>query len=159
MIRNRRKPKAGQPQAFCVTPSRAARRLGLDIVPCVVVDDDLRAELAMIDDNLCRAELIPADWASQTARRKAIYIELHPETAHGGDRRSDQVANLSTRSFADETAEATGKDARTIRRDAERGEKVTEAALNLVRGTAASSARPDTECASLLAVEIGDAPV
>lgn len=84
----------------------------------------------MIDEKLCRAELSPADRAQQTARRKAIYVELHPETAHGGDCRFDQVANLSTRSFADETAEATGKDARTIRRDAERREKVSEEALN-----------------------------
>lgn len=116
---------------------RAARRLGLDFVPCVVVeDDDLRAELAMIDENLCRAELSPADRASQTARRKAIYLELHPETAHGGDRKSDQVAEFATRSFVAETAEAVGKAERTVRLDAERGEKVTDEALNLVRGTA-----------------------
>lgn len=95
-----------------------------------------RSGLAIIDENLCRAKLSPADRAAQTARLKAIYEELRPETRHGGDRRSDQVDNLSTRSFADETAEATGKDARTIRRDAERGEKVSEEALNLVRGTA-----------------------
>ena len=116
---------------------RAARKLGLEAVPCSLVeDDDLHAELAMIDENLCRAELTPADRASQTARRKAIYLELHPETGHGGDRRSDQVDNLSTRSFASSTAEAIGKDERTVRRDAERGEKVCEEALNLVRGTA-----------------------
>lgn len=29
---------------------------------------------------------------------------MHPETGHGGDRKSDQVDNLSTRSFAAETA-------------------------------------------------------
>lgn len=89
----------------------------------------------MIDENLCRAELSPSERAAQTARRKAIYIELHPETAHGGDRRSVQVGKLSTRSFADETADATGKDARTVRRDAERGEKVCDEALRLVRHT------------------------
>jgi ParB-like chromosome segregation protein Spo0J len=116
---------------------RAARKLGLESVPCVVVDDDdLRAELAMIDENLCRAELSPADRAAQTARRKAIYLELHPETAHGGDRRSDQVADFATRSFVSETAGTSGKAERTVRLDAERGEKVCEEALNLVRGTA-----------------------
>lgn len=39
----------------------------------------------MIDENLCRAELSPSDRARQTARRKAIYLELHPETAHGAN--------------------------------------------------------------------------
>jgi hypothetical protein len=46
-----------------------------------VVGDYLHAELAMIDENLCRVELSPSDRARQTARRKAIYLELHPETA------------------------------------------------------------------------------
>jgi hypothetical protein len=50
--------------------------------------------------------------------------ELHPETKHGGDRKSDQVDKLSTRSdrFTAATAEATGRDERTIRRAAARGE-------------------------------------
>jgi ParB family chromosome partitioning protein len=57
---------------------RAARKVGLETVPCSVVeDDDLHAELAMIDENLCRAELSAADRAKQTARRKAIYEKLH----------------------------------------------------------------------------------
>lgn len=117
---------------------RAARKLGLEAVPCVVVDDnDLHAELAMIDENLCRAELSPADRASQTARRKAIYEELHPETRHGGDRASRQVGDLvEAERFTAETASATGKSERAVQRDAERGEKVCEPALALVRGTA-----------------------
>jgi hypothetical protein len=82
--------------------------------------------------------LSPADRASQTARRKAIYIELHPETAKGvagAGARWDATDNLSTASFAASTAEAVGKDERTVRRDAERGEKVCEEALALIRGT------------------------
>ncbi len=110
--------------------------IGLRQVPCIIVDDDdLHAELAMIDENLMRAELSASERASSTARRKAIYLELHPETAHGGDRKSDQVDNLSTRSFSAETAKATGKDERTIRRDAERGEKVVPEAMNKIAGT------------------------
>ena len=65
----------------------AAKRLGLEVLPCIIVqDDDLRAELAMIDENLCRAELSPAEAALQTARRKEIYEALHPEVA--SDRKS-----------------------------------------------------------------------
>jgi len=128
-------------EAFEVTAGshrlRAARKLGLESVPCVVVeDDDLRAELAMIDENLMRAELSPADRAKGTARRKAIYLELHPETAQGvaGGNARQGVAtdNLS---FADATADATGRNARTVQRDAERGEKISERALAAVSGT------------------------
>ncbi len=53
-----------------------------EIAAIVTDDDDLHAELAMIDENLVRTELSPAERAQQTARRKAIYLALHPETAH-----------------------------------------------------------------------------
>lgn len=111
----------------------ACKRLGLvDITADIIESDDLHAELAMIDENLCRAELSPSDRAKQTARRKAIYIELHPETAHGKASPSKDD-NLS--SFADETAKAIGKDKRTVQRDAERGEKVIDEVIDLIRDT------------------------
>ncbi|BAU93425.1 methyltransferase-like protein KIAA1627 homolog [Methylorubrum populi] len=116
---------------------RACRKLGLELVPCIVVaDDDLRAELAMIDENLMRAELSPADRARGTARRKAIYEELHPETRHGVNQHdsSRQVGDCSER-FSAETAAATGRSERAVQRDAERGEKISERALALVAGT------------------------
>lgn len=116
---------------------QASKSLGLVEIACdVVSDDDLHAELAMIDENLCRAELSPSDRARQTARRKAIYIELHPETMQhvaGGLARHEVASdNLS---FAAATAEATGRDQRTVQRDAERGEKVLDEVLDLIRGT------------------------
>lgn len=114
----------------------AARRIGLAAIPCIVYDnDDIHAELVMIDENLMRVDLRPSERAQQTVRRKEIYEILHPETKHGGDRVSEQVDNLSTCSFADATAKATGKDPRTVRRDAERGEKVIDEVLDLIRGT------------------------
>jgi ParB family chromosome partitioning protein len=111
----------------------ASKSLGLtDIDADIVAADDLHAELAMIDENLCRAELSPSDRASQTARRKAIYLELHPETGHG-KATANKDDNLS--SFASETAKASGRDERTVQRDAERGEKIVPAVLTYIAGT------------------------
>ena len=103
-------------------------------MPCIIVtDDDLHAELAMIDENLMRAELSPADRASGTARRKAIYLELHPETANGatggGHNQLRQVGEAADR-FTAETASATGRSERAIQRDAERGEKISPAVIS-----------------------------
>lgn len=121
---------------------KAARKIGLETVPCIVADDDdLHAELAMIDENLQRAELTPAERASYTARRKAIYETLHPETVLGAALKRGvespyrQVGETADR-FTASTAEATGKSERTIQRDAERGEKITEQALSVLKGTA-----------------------
>ena len=50
---------------------------------------------------------------------------LHPETRHGGDRRSDQATKLVTRSatsFVDATAQATGMSPTSIRRVVARGD-------------------------------------
>lgn len=116
---------------------RAALKLGLETLPCVVVaDDDIDAEIAMIDENLSRAELSPADRAAQTARRKVLYEKKHPGTAHGVNQhdRSRQVGDSSERFTADAAA-ATGKSERAIQRDAERGEKISDRALQLVAGT------------------------
>lgn len=117
----------------------ACRNLGLaEIEAIVVTDDDLHAELAMIDENLCRAELSPADRAKQTARRKAIYLELHPETAHGANLEGAGVANSATPEtprFTKATAAVTGQSERAVRLDAERGEKVFDEAYELLRGT------------------------
>ncbi|MGR7993869.1 ParB/RepB/Spo0J family partition protein [Xanthobacter sp. ZOL 2024] len=108
-----------------------------DTIPCVVRnDDDLRAELVMIDENLCRAELSPAQKSYQVARRKEIYEALHPEARHGvagaiGRWNADD--NLSS-AFSDATAQATGLNKRTIQRDAARGEALGET-LKDIAGT------------------------
>lgn len=117
----------------------AHRRLGLVDVTCVVVtDDDLHAELAMIDENLCRADLSPADRAKQTARRKAIYLELHPETGQGkANAKEIQSLDVSERTpaFVDSTAAMTGRSRSAVAADVDRGAKVIDEVVDLIRGT------------------------
>lgn len=115
----------------------ACQMLGLAEIECIVTnEDDLHAELSMIDENLCRNELSPAERASQTARRKAIYLELHPETAqHVAGGRARQETASDNLSFAAQTAKATGRDERTVQREAERGEKVIPEVIDMITGT------------------------
>jgi hypothetical protein len=116
----------------------ALRQLGRPHVDAIImIGNDRQAQLWEIDENLCRNELTPAERASHVARRKAIYLELNPETNHGANAGgpSGQFVQTEKPSFAAETASATGKDERTVRRDAERGEKVIPEVINLITGT------------------------
>lgn len=69
---------------------------------------------------------------------RGIYEALHPESRSGVAgavaQWSSATDNLSTASFAEATA-AAGRDARTVRRDAERGEKIAPDVLACVAGT------------------------
>jgi ParB-like chromosome segregation protein Spo0J len=122
----------------------AARQLGLETVPCIIVeDDDLHAELAMIDENLMRSELDAAQRAKQTARRKAIYVILYPETAKGAAQAAGMNEALGrggkvcrdVPTFVADTVSSISKSERAVRLDAERGEKISEQALDRVAGT------------------------
>lgn len=97
-------------------------------------------QMAMVDENLCRAELSPSDRARQTTRRKAIYLELYPETENGINQHSSlrQLSEPSQRFIAD-TAKVTGQSERVVQRvvqrDAERGQKILPEVLDMIRGT------------------------
>lgn len=118
-----------------------------ETIPAIITDDnDLRAELAEIDENLIRNEYSPAERAIAIARRKSIYETLHPETAHGGNRKSsrqigdlkedDEAGEEVADRFTEATAESTGRSERSVQRDAHRGEAVGSDTLQRVIGTA-----------------------
>lgn len=121
----------------------AMKQLGREYIAAIIRnEDDLDAELWEIDENLCRAELTPADRALFVFRRKEIYLMKHPDTANGatgnGRPKLRQVGEATVdepKRFSAATAEATGQSERAIQRDAERGEKISEKALRMLRGT------------------------
>ena len=138
-----RKTEGGWEVVAGVHRLQAHKQLGLVEIEAVEADDDdLMAELAMIDENLCRAELSPSDRARYTARRKAIYEDLHPEARPGAVRAhaanvamGHDVGDKLSPTFTQETSALTGKNIRSVQRDVQRGEKVLGEVLDLIRHT------------------------
>lgn len=78
-----------------------------------------QARMAEIDENLYRADLSDLDRAVFLAEKKRLYEAMHPETRHGGDRRSDQVAIFGDKialRFTSEVVERLGLSERSIQR-------------------------------------------
>lgn len=119
----------------------ACRRLGLAEIPAHVVElGELERQIAECDENLCGTKLTPSEKALFTKRRKQAYEALHPETRNGatgiGRDKVRQVgeANPAERFTAD-TAAKTGESERVVQRNAERGERISQEALEVIRGT------------------------
>lgn len=113
----------------------ACERLGLAEIEAQVLQlSELERQIAECDENLCATQLTPSERAMFTKRRKEAYEALHPETRHGGDRDpSRQVGDLPR--FTEDTASKTGQSERAVQRDAERGAKIDDVALSIVKGT------------------------
>ena len=95
----------------------AARRLGWDSIEAELVEcSDDEALLLEINENLARRSLTVLEEALFLAQHKDVYERLHPETKHGGDRRS-QTAKFAVRSvpFSAAAASDLKKSERTIR--------------------------------------------
>jgi N6-adenosine-specific RNA methylase IME4 len=126
----------------------AVRKLGHDTIDAIVRSgiDLERAQLAEIDENLVRADLTPAERSLHLAEREKIYEKLYPETKRGvaggkarhatDDSATGQLTakmsvaepSAAKASFAESTAQATGKSTRTIHREVERAAKIADLA-------------------------------
>lgn len=122
----------------------AAARLGWGRIEAMVVDaDEDESAMIEIDENLARAELTALDRALFIAARKTLHERLNPAARHGGDRKSgkynksnsDQVLNISTRSFTATTAKRTGVSESMVRRAAMIGKHLTPALVGALAGT------------------------
>ena len=117
----------------------AAKLLGWTEIECNVCElDELHAELAEIDENVVRTGLSDLELSELLARRKKIYETLHPETRHGGDRKSEEIKSSicrddSAKSFAEDTAEKMGVSPRTVERSVQIAENLTPEAKEVLR--------------------------
>lgn len=94
----------------------ACQRLGIEVRAEVVDCDDLYARLMEIDENLFRRELNPLDRAVFLADRKAVYLELYPETRNGAHGHNKGKNEKLTMSFSTSTSQKTGMSPATIKR-------------------------------------------
>ncbi len=115
---------------------RAAQIAKLNGLRCIITDaDEAEQRLREIDENLIRHELTALDRARFLAERKRIYEALNPGAKRGGDRRSDQTANLAVWSFSADFAEKAGLSERSIRRAVALAEALAPDAIVRVRDT------------------------
>lgn len=114
----------------------AAKQLGWVVIDAIVVDDDIshmEAELLEIDENLCRAELTPAQRAAAIKRRREIWVQLHPNNS-GTNCPTIQRGPGMPSQFAAETAVVSGETKRDINRHLSRAEALGDDLLK-VAGT------------------------
>src|ERR1035437_2840986 len=96
--------------------------------------------LAEIDENLIRRDLTPSQRAKLGARRKAAYLEVHPETGNGkapgaGRGKAPKNAKFApSPSFVADTARAAGRSKRSVEMDVARA-MALGADLDRVAGT------------------------
>jgi len=124
----------------------ACKLLRWKTIPATIHDlDDLRAELAELDENLVNNRHTAAEEARCLKRRKEIYLLLHPETKQGGDRGNqytgaktttcrfgkssgdgEEISASDNLSFAENTASTTGKSTRTVERAVKLAEGISD---------------------------------
>ncbi len=122
----------------------AAKRLGWTAIKCTVSNlEGLQAELAEIDENFVRKDLSDDEFRELLLRRKEIYESLHPETRHGGDRKSEKIKGAkcalgSAPSFIEDTAEKLNVHPATVRREIQTAKNLTPEAKEIIKGSKVS---------------------
>lgn len=119
----------------------AIKLLEWQSVECTVSSlEGLKAELAEIDENFVRNDLSTLEYSEMLLRRKEIYEMLHPETKHGGDRKSEEIKTTkcrfdSTKSFVQDTAEKLGVVPRTVERQIQTAKNLTPETKEIIKDT------------------------
>lgn len=115
----------------------ACKQLGWQTIDVTVLSlNEVDTELAEIDENLIRNELLVLERSEQLVRRKELYEVKYPQTKHGaiGNGRS-RDAQSATLNFAKDTAKKTNKSARTISKDIQIAKRIPAELREKIRET------------------------
>jgi len=119
----------------------AAKLLGWESIDTVeIAGDSLTAQLAEIDENLCRSELTPTQEGEHLARRKEVWEAMREAEAQSGqvdpiESKRDDGKGHRSEGFASATSASTGKSKEAINRAIRRATEVCQEARDLIRGT------------------------
>lgn len=142
----------------------ACKLLGWTEIPAIIEDvGGAAAELAEIDENLCRRELSALERAEHIAKRKRLWSEIEavrvaaaPPPADGEKKKgkkADKPREPELTAFVDDTARRTGKAKRAIKEELKIGEMPVEV-RDTIRETPISNNKRE-----LLALTKMEAPV
>ena len=123
-------------------PSASPVRTPVRIPAVVLTGDALHAQLAEIDENLCRANLTPTQEAEHLAKRKEIWEAMQAAKSDATCITLPKTGRGNTQ-FAADTAKATGVDKSTVTRAVRRATEVCQEARDLIRGTKLDAKRPE----------------
>lgn len=141
----------------------ACRALDIKKIPALVLKlDELRTELAEIDENLIRNELSVLERGEHMKRRKEIYETLNPETRKGAKNQYTKVLNPdsgSSKSFIDDTADKTGKSRTVIAEEVRIADKIAAPLRDRLRGTETAKSKADLMAIASLDLETQGAVV
>lgn len=110
-------------------------------VECTVSSlEGLQAELAEIDENFVRNDLSTLEYGEMLLRRKEIYEMLHPNSKHGGDRKSEKIKSAKCKvdfekSFIEDTAEKLGVHPCTVARQIQTAKNLTPETKEIIKDT------------------------
>ena len=147
---------------YGATRLAAHRTLERKTISAAIRDlDDLRVELAEIDENITRHNLTGVEEAKALARRKEIYELLHPETkvgnaqAAGSNRvQGKHVSDKLSPTFSKDTAARTGKSPRSVERMVKIGKNLDDKATKILAGTPSANNMTTLDKLSRLPAEL-----
>jgi ParB family chromosome partitioning protein len=132
----------------------ACKLLGWSTIPAHIVKlEGAAAELATLDENLCREDYIEAERLLALARRKELYEALHPESKQGGlpgKAGGGKAKTAESASFVSDTADKTGKAHSTVAHDQTIADNLDPQAATTLVGTPSGDSKAELSALSKL---------